>query len=326
MRKTTINVNLNGKNISKDLSGDILSLTYSDNARESSDSVELTIQNRSRKWLKDWFPEKTDTLTASLSSWGGRLDCGQFLVDSVELSGGPLTVIISGVAMPSDQDFAEVNHDKTWEKAKLQDIATTIAGNSGVALEYLSEENPTIDFQTQTGESDMSFLQSLSEKHGLTMKVYSKKIILYSLEKLEQGGAVKSLRETDLAPGWKGKTTILDTSYSGCQVSYTDPNGKVLTCTETATGKKSAKLYKHDKQVGSMAEAQKIAKAKLKELNRGETTFSCTVAGDPGLVSGVCLELTGEEFGKFAGKYFIDSSNHVVSGGYTTSLELHKIA
>ena len=70
---------------------------------------------------------------------------------------------------------------------------------------------------------------------------------------------------------------------------------------------------------------QKVAEAKYKELNRGETTVSCSLPGNPALVSGVCVELDAEDFGKFGGKYLIDGSTHTVSGGYTTDLEMHRV-
>ena len=47
--------------------------------------------------------------------------------------------------------------------------------------------------------------------------------------------------------------------------------------------------------------------------------------GDPALVSGICVELDSEDFGKFGGKYLIDSSTHTVSSGYTTDLEMHRV-
>lgn len=324
-RRTKIQVTLNGQDITSDLTGDVLALTYQDNAKDDSDSISFTIQNRDKKWLKAWFPSKMDTLTAKIENWNGTLNCGEFLVDSVDMSGGPLTVDIKGVAMPSDQDFSEVKHNKTWEQAALQDIASTVAGNAGVELEFLSDKNPTIAFQTQNDECDMSFLTGLCEKYGLTLKTYSKKIIVYDISELETEPMLAVLRESGMKPGWKAKSTITDTAFSGCQVSYTNPDGELLTYTEQAEGDKAPKLYKHDVQVSSVGEAQQMAQAKLKALNMGETTFSCTVAGDPSLVSGVCVELLEEDFGKFSGKYFIDSSNHTVSGGYSTSLTMHRV-
>ena len=322
-RRTQINVSLNGQNISSDLDGDTLSLTFNDSAEERSDNLDFEIQNRDRKWLNGWFPNKMDTVTASINTENGSLDCGIFLVDEVTMSGRPLTVSIKGIAMPSDQDFSEVEHNKTWEKATLQEIASEIAGKAGIALEYKASYNPTIKFQTQEAETDKSFLQKLAAKHGISIKPYNRKLVLYEMDKLEAGGSIKTLNESDLL-SWSGKTTITDTSYSGVSVQYINKNNEVMTYIHNGGGNKAPKIFKLKDQMDDIGMAQKVTQAKYKELNRGETTFSCDLPGDPSLVSGCCVSLSGD-FGKFAGKYLIDSSSHAVSGGYVTSLELHKV-
>lgn len=323
-RRTKVKVSLNGVDISSDVSGDTLSLTFTDSAEEHADNVDFQIQNREKKWLKGWFPEKRDTFSAQIIADSSTLDCGTFLLDDVGMSGRPLTVNIKGVAKPSDQDFSEVKHNQTWEQATLQDIATTIAGRAGVALEYDAGINPTIQFQTQEDKTDQEFLQELAAKHGITMKLYNRKLVLYEMDKLEQAGAVCKLKESDML-SWDGKTTLLDTSYSGVAVQYINTNGETMTYTYTGSGDKAPKIFKLSNQLDNLGMAQKVAEAKYKELNRGETTFSCSLPGNPALVSGVCVELDAEDFGKFGGKYLIDGSTHTVSGGYTTDLEMHRV-
>ena len=323
-RQTKVKVSLNGVDITSDLTGDTLSLTFNDSAEENADNVDFQIQNREKKWLKGWFPNKMDTFFAQIIAEDGTLDCGTFLLDDVGMSGRPLTVSIKGVAKPSDQDFSEVEHNQTWEQATLQDIAATIARRAGIALEYDAKENPTIQFQTQEGKTDQDFLQELAAKHGITMKLYNKKLVLYEMEELEKAGPVKTLRESDLL-SWEAKTTLLDTSYSGVSIQYINTDGETMTYTHNGGGNKAPKIYKLDDQLDSLGMAQKVAAAKYRELNRGETTFSCSLPGDPALVSGVCVEVDAEDFGKFGGKYFIDGSTHTVGDGYTTDLTMHRV-
>ena len=110
-RQTKVKVSLNGVDITSDLTGDTLSLTFNDSAEENADNVDFQIQNREKKWLKGWFPNKMDTFFAQIIAEDGTLDCGTFLLDDVGMSGRPLTVSIKGVAKPSDQDFSEVEHN-----------------------------------------------------------------------------------------------------------------------------------------------------------------------------------------------------------------------
>ena len=57
------------------------------------------------------------------------------------------------------------------------------------------------------------------------MKLYNQKLVLYEMKTLEQAGTVRTLRESDLL-SWEAKTTLLDTSYSGCRCSTSTPTGK----------------------------------------------------------------------------------------------------
>lgn len=322
-RQTKIKLSLNSHDITSDLEGDTLDLTFNDSAEENVDNVDFKIQNRGKKWLKAWFPDKMDSFTAAIETEKGILDCGTFLLDDVGMEGRPLTVSIKGIAMPSDQDFSEVEHNQTWEKATLQDIASTIAERAGITLDYQASYNPTIRFQTQKEESDKEFLQKLASKHGISMKPYNKKLVLYEMEKLEESESVKTLKESDFL-SWSANTTITDTSYSGVSVQYVNADGVVLTYTYNGKGEKAPKIFKIKEQMDSLGMAQKAAKAKYKELNRGESTFSAELFGDISLVSGICITLS-DDFGKFAGKYLIDSSTHSVSSGYTTSISMHKV-
>ena len=64
------------------------------------------------------------------------------------------------------------------------------------------------------------------------MKLYNQKLVLYEMQTLEQAGAVRTLRESDLL-SWEAKTTLLDTSYSGVSVQYINTDGETMTYTYT---------------------------------------------------------------------------------------------
>ena len=81
--------------------------------------------------------------------------------------------------------------------------------------------------------------------------------------------------------------------------------------------------------IGGRAETDGQAKAKtvssLKKKNKEKVTGSFSVPGNPKLVAGVNIELTG--IGSFSGKWHIVSSTHTIdtSSGYITDVELRKI-
>ena len=76
-----------------------------------------------------------------------------------------------------------------------------------------------------------------------------------------------------------------------------------------------------NERVESDADAQTLAEKKLRDSNKREVTGSLTCIGDPRMLDGVVLSVTG--FGTFDGKYRIAKSTHTVdSGGYTSSVDL----
>ena len=181
MRKANVDVNYKGLSLTEDISSDVLSFSYTDNAEGTADDISLTIVNVTKKWLNEWLPQKTDIIKAKIisSEMGGMLDCGSFIVDGVSFSGRPLTVSIKGLSMPADTNFSEVSKNKTWEKATLKNIAETMASNSGVPLEYEADYNPTLDFVSQIEISDKKFLYELCQKYGLHMKTFDNRIVIY---------------------------------------------------------------------------------------------------------------------------------------------------
>lgn len=70
-RKTTVSVSYNGRNIDDRLAGFLSSFSYSDIASGESDQLSLVINDRERKWIREWFPKKGDSIQASivLDNW-----------------------------------------------------------------------------------------------------------------------------------------------------------------------------------------------------------------------------------------------------------------
>ena len=93
---------------------------------------------------------------------------------------------------------------------------------------------------------------------------------------------------------------------------------------EDETVDESGQVFVIKKRCSSQAEAERIAKAKLRQLNLRQTTGNLTVVGDPLLVAGGVISLKG--FGSFDGKFFIEQADHSIgSSGYTTSVQVRRV-
>lgn len=78
-----------------------------------------------------------------------------------------------------------------------------------------------------------------------------------------------------------------------------------------------------NEKVENVAEAEKLAKKRLREKNQDEVQVSITTVGDFALMASNTVELHG--FHVYDGKYIIIKSRHEISGsGYTTKVDLRK--
>lgn len=321
MRKAIVDVIYNGINITKDISNEVVSFSYTDNAEGTADDVSLTLHNASKKWLTDWVPTTTDELEAAVFYDGKKLSCGKFIVDEVSYTGRPLTVSIRATSMPVDTNFSEVNKNKTWRKTTLKDIAQTIAGNSSIALKYEASKNPSLDFLSQVETSDKVFLYDQCQKFGLRMKLYSCELVIYDPVVSENESEIMVLHEYDML-SWSCSCSLTEAGYSGCRVQYTDPvSGEKVEHTESIPTGMSPKVYELNTTVENLSQAETVTKSQLHTLNTGQRTISFTVPGNPLLVAGV--NITVLDLGDFNGKYYIDKASHSVGGGYTTAIEAH---
>lgn len=86
----------------------------------------------------------------------------------------------------------------------------------------------------------------------------------------------------------------------------------------------SAQEYELKKRVKSQAEAERLAKAKLRELNNRVVTGEVTLIGDPTIVAGTVVRMSG--FGAFDGNFVVEEARHSIgSSGYTTSLRVRAV-
>ena len=65
-RRAVVSVKYNGDNIDTMLEEYLNSITYTDPAEGEGDDLTLNINDRDHKWIGPWFPEKGDTLSATI--------------------------------------------------------------------------------------------------------------------------------------------------------------------------------------------------------------------------------------------------------------------
>lgn len=330
-RHARLQVFYNKTDLSADLRPHLLSWSYTDNLSGQADDLQLTVEDSEQRWSGSWMPDLSASLQVTLfrENWDQedkieKLPLGTFEIDEIEVSYPPSIVSIKGISVPESSSLRGEKKNKAWEETKLSVIAREKAKEAELNLFYDSPEDPKYDRIEQTEETDIAFLMRLCNDAGLCLKVSGKQLVIFDEAKYESEPAIATLeRKVSEVKSFRGRTTSIGT-YKACRVTYfAGKDEKSISATFTpAKAPKVGRTLTVNERVSSIAEAQRLAKKKLREANKEATQVSITMAGDPRMVAGVTVNLKG--FGAFDGKYIVTQAVHSQQNGYETSLELRR--
>jgi len=322
-RRAYLDITYQGVSITTDIADDLLSFIHNDNASQTADDITITLKDNRGKWIRDWFPEKGHKLKAVLvlENWNSEgtkeeLPLGTFIIDAPEYQLSPSQLDLKGVSIPNSNNFTDDPVSKGWNKIKLKEMISQIAAKHGLTLLYDSQVNPQIERIDQNELSDMNFIADLAKKYGLAYKVSDEQIIIYSQAEYEQKPPVVTVKRTG-GVVISGSLRTAPT-YTGVKVNFTPPKtGKQVSATFGTT----EKLFEVNQSAQNQAEAEQMAKAKLRELNKESMTAELTLVGMLQIVAGVVIKL--EDFGKFDGNYFVDKVTQTLPN-FSINVSAHK--
>lgn len=324
VRRPVFFIEYEQKDITTYITPFVISVTYTDYEHGKSDEIEIQLEDRDHLWKSSWYPRKGDTLTLRIGYEGEPLlPCGSFEIDEIELSAPPDVVSLKGLGTNIKKALRQEN-TVAYENKTLKQIAEEIAQKHGFELVGEIKEIK-VKRITQKQERDLAFLKRLAEDYGYVFKITDNKLVFYEIEKLEKAQVVFVIDRKDMISfSLRDKTHEL---YKACEVSYHDPKGKkLLTHTTQADGVVKGDVLKLNERCENKEQAMAKAQAALHRKNSLQTEGTITVTGNPKLVAGSNIEVTGLYV--LNGKYQIVSSRHTIdrSAGYKTELEVRKIA
>lgn len=333
-----------GKDISEDVSKYLISMSYTDNLSDAADDVTLTLEDRAQLWMEDWFPEGEGNMLDitihtynSGTLWNGEavFAVGKFEIDEVEVVGFPSTVQIKGVSVTGASSLRGTQRNQTWEKISVWKCAADICERNNLSLIWDCEENPNLDHVEQADESDLSFLQKICKDNGMSLKIMAEKIAIFDDAKYEAQDPIITVYKPGTKVALDDKTMPLHwltsynmraktrDTYGSCRVKYQKGEKKeVIEGSFTIPGKEKGRVLFVREQVENTAEAERLAKKKLREANKEEVTGSFATIGNTALAAGTTIEL--KNFGKFDGKYLMTKVSHNVAANYTTSVDIRR--
>ena len=319
------------KNITSDITPYVTRITYSDNIKNESDTIEVELDDTDGRWLDAWYPGKGDTLTLKVGYQGDKLlSCGTFSIDEIEVSSPASVVSIRGVAT-SINSALRTKSSRGFESTTLAAIAGRIAKKHQLKL-VGSIEAIKIDRVTQYAETDVAFLHRLASEYGYAVKIVSDQLIFSHLATLRSQEPVRQLKPQDVA-----RFSLRDTInrvYKSAKVKHQKSSDKKLITYEadgsTSESDKqvkggkitSADSLKVNSRVSDPDSARIKADSALASHNEYQQNGSLTLMGTPQLTAGNKIELVG--FGQLSGQWLITTARHALdrSSGYITELEV----
>lgn len=325
VKKPTVTIIYNKKNITQDISKYVVSLSYTDFEKDQADEINLILKDPDDKFKGNWQPAKGDKIQAKIGYTGEpTLNCGIFTVDEHELesSDDGDFVTIKALATSINSNLKEKNN-KPYESKTLVQIAQEIGDRHGFNVAG-SEGHVKVGRITQYNESDLGFLRRVSNLYGYLFKITDTVLTFEKLANLESAKPLSVITKKDIT-----RLRLRDTSaktYSACTVEYHNPKtGKLTSYTAhgTKTGVRNDILHL-DTKCDSKQQAKTVADAGLKN---GQVTVEGTVylkSGNPYFIAG--CNFTLKEYLNWNGKYHITQSNHeVTSDDWTVSGDVRRL-
>ena len=324
-RSASVALIYNGKNASQ-MAEYLSSFKYTDVASGTSDSISIELDDKDRRWIGAWFPQKGDRLKPTIirHDWDRdgqttKLNCGTFVIDDFSFRGGPIRCAIEAVAIPSTSGFKTTELTNTYEKTTLKEIGQTVAKRNGLELFYDASE-VTIESVAQDKQTDCGFYNDLVVKYGLALKIYNDRLVVFDEAAYEAKTQVATLTEADFEPEWQWNTTLAGT-YTGVKYQYTHPDKNKTFTVEIGGGDR---ILTCDDAANNQTEATMIALAKVNNANKGTTTLRITLRTPAwNIIATNCLLING--LGQLSGKYYVESAVHSVANGTKTTLNLRRV-
>ena len=315
-------LSIKGKDVTKDIEKYVSSLTYVDYNHGQSDEIQFEVEDTDGKWRSSWYPEIGVVMELDIEIGNKLRSCGTFELDELEYSSPPDRMVVKGLASQIEKKLRQDN-TVAYEKTSLRAIAKVIAKKHNLDL---SGNIKDIGFEriTQNKESDLAFLKALAEDYGHVIKIYRDKLVFYNLKELESRPAQYDLERKQITSiVFRDKT---EETFREANQEYHDIRKVETLIGETETEKKTkADRRKIKKRVENIIQAKEKAESELYRLNRKKVTADVEIYGDPYMVAGININLTG--WSHFDGKYHIETSEHSItkSSGYNTTLSLIQV-
>ncbi len=296
----------------------LLSLTLTDKAGMKSDTVELRLDDRDGHVA---LPRKGAELNVSLGYEQALVKMGLYVVDELELSSPPATMVIRAKAANMRASL-KAHKTRAFDKTTLGTVVKTLAAEHGLEARVGDAlADMSLSHLDQTEESDLHLLTRLARQYDAVAKPAGGYLLFVPRGEAKSASG-KTLPDIALGPHQVSdyRVTLADRDKYGAVIAkwHNTTSGEH---TEIKTGEgKPIYTLRHTYPDAETASA--AARARLDTLNRGQAKISLTVTpGNPYLAAEAKLTLTGFRDG-INGHWIATQVDHALSNnGYATRVQ-----
>ena len=308
-----------GADITATIKKYLKSLTLTDEAGMSSDSLALTLADEGIA-----LPPTGAELKLWLGYQGATRYMGLFVVDEVVVSGPPEVMTIKALAAPfkKSSSYAALQDQKirSWEPCTVDTLVRTIAREHGlIAAVSTSLADVTLEHIDQTNESDMNLLTRIARSMDAIAKAGGGRLVF-----VPQGDNTtatgKSLTNVSLSRAdllaWRA--SISDRGNYGAVVASWRDKGAAED--KEVTVGEGTPVYRLRHTYPSEDAATRAAKGRYKAFTRGTSKLSLTLPGRTDIVAESPLQVSGVRPG-VDGEWSVTRVTHTLGEKLATSLE-----
>ncbi len=270
----------------------LISVTVTDEEGLKSDTVDIELNDGPPNFLA--LPRKGAIISVKIGYGNNLVSKGQFTADKISLDCLPYKMSISGKAADLRAGKLKERQERAWDKSKLGDIISEIASESGLTPAVDSDlAAHEYEWIGQQDETNIHFLRRLADRHNALFAIKQRRL-LFARRGSGLSASGSSLGSIILTPSViKTGTLKVDindrTKYSKVVSYYQDADKAKRVEIEAESDADGDSVYRIPEAFSSPAEADKAARAKAKELARGEGAVSVTVIGDETIEAGLPL-------------------------------------
>jgi len=297
MKKPTFKLILDGADVSEEWRKRLISLTITDEAGWTSDTLEITLSNADGKFAPP-FPENIIELHLGFDGEALR-DFRKFYANKITTQLAPRTVKLNCAALAkgagstnaATKELFKTKVTKEWSaETTLADALAEIANECGYSAKISSELASKTIPQTclvENNETHGDFLARIAGQTDATLKAADDTLFFYTRDEAKTAFEAVEIDAKTLTAA----TFTVDRSkqFKSVKAKFHDADAKTYYAT-AGTGTPAKEL---DKEFSSEAEAQAAAETELAKLKRAAKTVSFSGEANLNVSADRLVKITG---------------------------------